>query len=350
LSNHINVRNKDLDNYLNVMKNQNYANENLSIVIPSFNRCHFLDKSLEVHIPFAKKYNVPIFISDNYSPDNTMKIVKKWQKKYNLIYYHRHPKTLQPDIHFEFALKMPKSRYVWLLGDSSKINNEVFLEILKQSQNDYDMILLNDKGRVKDIKSQLISDHEYLMVSLGWNMSQMSTLIFSKKLINHANYSKFYNSNFIQTGIIFDYLAFKKNIYIKWNQDFSINAIKLDRVKKISWQSITFDIWLRKWAQVVMELPNLYSDDAKLEMIQKHNYNAKIFSVRNLLILRSRNYYSLRHFIKYKQYFIVSIGSFSTTKFILIGLLPVTIIRSILKSKKLGVLTKLISFSGREVK
>ena len=77
-------------------------NNNLSIVIPTYNRADFLDYSLEIHIPLAKKYNVPIYIVDNASTDNTGEIVNKWMCEYVFLFYSRNKKNLGPDLNFSY--------------------------------------------------------------------------------------------------------------------------------------------------------------------------------------------------------------------------------------------------------
>ena len=133
-------------------------NNNLSIVIPTYTRADFLDYSLEIHIPLAKKYNVPIYIVDNASTDNTGEIVNKWMCEYVFLFYSRNKKNLGPDLNFEIALNKPSTDYVWLLGDTSKIKKEVFRSVVKQSEKVFDLILLNSAKRVFDIESQFVSE------------------------------------------------------------------------------------------------------------------------------------------------------------------------------------------------
>jgi glycosyltransferase involved in cell wall biosynthesis len=306
------------------------ANNKLSIVIPTYNRDLFLDCSLETHIPLAKEFNIPVYVFDNASPDRTKEIVSKWMMRYEFLYYFRNKKNLGGDLNFELALNKPDTDYIWLLGDSYKINKEVLVSVLEQSKFFYDMILLNDKGRVTDVETQLISDKEYLMSYLGWNMSQMSSIIYSKKVINNANYKRFYGTNFIQTGIVFEYLASKESIAVKWNKELSIDGVKIDGIKKISWQKDTFDIWIRKWTNSVLSLPSIYSLDSKIKMIQTHNKRAKIFSFKNLVLLRSEGFYKMEHYIKYNKFFDISLGSPNTFKFLFILILPVKFTRTLI--------------------
>ena len=57
-------------------------NKNLSICIPTYNRAKFLDENLEKIIPLCKRYEVPIYVSDNNSPDETYDVVQNHKKNY----------------------------------------------------------------------------------------------------------------------------------------------------------------------------------------------------------------------------------------------------------------------------
>jgi glycosyltransferase involved in cell wall biosynthesis len=298
-------------------------NNKLSIVIPTYNRASFLDYSLETHIPLAKEHNIPIYVSDNASPDNTNEIVKKWMERYEFLYYYRNQNNLGADLNIELVLNKPNTDYIWLLGDTSKINKEVLVGVLGQSKKHYDLILLNDQGRVTDVETQLITNKEYLLSYVGWNMSQMSSLIYSKKVIKNANYTRFYGTNFIQTGIALEYLACQESISVKWNKELSVGSLKKDGLIKTSWRNNTFDIWIRKWMNFVLSLPSVYSFESKIKMIQTHSQRTKIFSFRNLLLLRSEGFYNMRHYINYNKFFDISLGSTNTFKFLCIAILPV---------------------------
>ncbi len=298
-------------------------NNKLSIVIPTYNRASFLDYSLETHIPLAKEHNIPIYVSDNASPDNTNEIVKKWMERYEFLYYYRNQNNLGADLNIELVLNKPNTDYIWLLGDTSKINKEVLVGVLGQSKKHYDLILLNDQGRVTDVETQLITNKEYLLSYVGWNMSQMSSLIYSKKVIKNANYTRFYGTNFIQTGIALEYLACQESISVKWNKELSVGSLKKDGLIKTSWRDNTFDIWIRKWMNFVLSLPSVYSFESKIKMIQTHSQRTKIFSFRNLLLLRSEGFYNMRHYINYNKFFDISLGSTNTFKFLCIAILPV---------------------------
>jgi abequosyltransferase len=298
-------------------------NKKLSIVIPTYNRASFLDYSLETHIPLAKEYNISIYIFDNASSDNTNEVVKKWMKQYQLLYYSVNEENLGSDVNFVRALNRPCTDYVWPLGDTSKIEKEVLKSVVKQSKQSFDLILLNDQGRVLDIPTQILLDKNALFSNLGWQMSQMSSVIFRKRVIKKSNFTRFYDTNFIHVGIIFEYLSYQESVSVNWNQDLSIEVLTKEGIMKTSWHNITFDLWIKKWANFILSLPVVYSLDSKLKVIQEHNEKAGLFGLKNLLLLRSQGYYSIGHYISYRKYFGISLKHTPTVMFLCVALLPV---------------------------
>jgi len=312
----------------------NKKSTNLSIVIPTHNRADFLDYSLEVHIPLAKKYNVSIYVVDNASTDNTAEIVAKWMGEYAFLYFSKNEKNLGPDLNFEIALNQPDTNYIWLLGDTSKIEENVFESVVQKSKDSYDLILLNSEQRVFGVNSQLIKDKKALLSTLGWHMTHMSPLIYSARIVESANFARFRDTDFIQVGIIFEYFSCREDVSVDWNQDLSITSLRKDGLKKVSWQKDAFDIWIKRWANFVLSLPPVYSLDSKLKMIQDHSNKSKIFSLRNLLALRAQGFYSMGHYFLYKKYFDIALGKASICKFLCTAVLPVKFVKFFIRIYK----------------
>jgi glycosyltransferase involved in cell wall biosynthesis len=306
-------------------------NANLSIAIPTYNRSQFLDYSLSINIPIARKFDVPIYVSDNNSSDDTFEVVQRWMKTYDYLFYSKNEKNLGPDVNFELSLKLPETQYVWLLGDTSKISNKIFETILLQVKEKYDLIILNEAKRVKDIKSQIINDKDFLLSKLGWHLTQIACVIFSKELINNTNFYNYRDTRFIHVGVIFEFLSSKETFLAKWNQELSTEMLKIENVPKISWQEDTLDIWLRKWPNFVFSLPASYSLAGKKQTILTHNNKTNIFGFKSLMFLRSEGFYSFNHLLSYKKFFKVALGRVFILEFLLVACLPSSFVRFLIK-------------------
>jgi glycosyltransferase involved in cell wall biosynthesis len=304
------------------------SNTQLSIVIPTYNRADFLDYCLEVHIPLARAHNVQIFISDNASTDATKKVVEKWQVEYPLIRYHRNETNVGPDENFERALKYPKTEYVWLLGDAYQIPPEgidsLFKIISKENQR-YDAIVFNVENRVSDIAEQDYSNKNWLLSDLGWHMTCMSSLIYNTKIIANANFERYRKTNFIQTGVIFEYIE-NKEFLVHWKKSISVQPIVIEHIKKVSWQDRTFEIWTKNWINFIFSLPSSYELDTKLKCVTDHGIKSGLFSLKGLLNLRSNNCLNIKQYKKYSVYFPLTI-KYSKFTILIIALLPISILR-----------------------
>ncbi len=300
------------------------ASKLLSIVIPTYNRADYLDYSLEVHVPLARIYSIEIFISDNASTDNTSIIVEKWKAVYPFIKYYINETNLGPDKNFELALKYPKTEYVWLLGDTHKIpidGIKYVNELITEKNNRYDVIVFNAGQRVIDIETQDYFDQNKILSDLGWHMTCMSCLIYNTQLIESANFVKFYDSYFIQLGIILDSIS-KKTFNIHWIKDKSIDSIHLPNKIKDSWQNQTFYIWIEKWSDFILSLPSTYNQVIKLKCIKDHGVKSKIFSFKNLLSLRKANLLNYKNYLTYYQLLPLTIN-YSNQLILIIAILPI---------------------------
>ncbi len=285
--------------------NDNYS-ELLSFTIPTYNRSDFLEECLDAHIPIALKYNLQIIILDNASTDDTYEVVQKFITKYPLIIkYYRNDTTIDPDSNFQKALEYSNSEYTWLLGDSYRLPDkgiEFLINLLSSGKDNFDAIIFNLISS-SHIKSQVYNDANVLFSDLGGLMTCISCLIFSKKLIQEADFHEYKNSNFLQEGIILKYIS-KNEFKIQWIQEYSVESLNYQKKKKIAWtnQPIVFEIACKKWQDFIFGLPSIYTRESKLKVILDFGSLSGIFSFRNLLTLRKNNILTYDMYLKYKEY------------------------------------------------
>lgn len=276
-------------------------NNTLSLVIPTYNRARFIDVSLQRHLPILHQYHIDVYVVDNASTDETREVVGKYQAMYPRLNYHVNDTNVGPDRNFEIALTLPETDYVWLLGDTSSFNADAVKTItdLINEVNHLDVIVLNDAGRVRRIPAGPIEERGLLLRTLGWHMTQISTLIYSRPLLQQANFARFRATNFMQTGIIFEYLANKEFIKVWWLSHVNISGFKVEGVKKVGWLHETFEIWMRRWPNLIMSLPPAYTLDDKQITIKMHNRLAKVFSLSKLMRMRAHGVLSFKVFLHY---------------------------------------------------
>lgn len=279
-------------------------NKKLSIVIPTYNRAEFLDYSLEVHIPICREFNVQIFISDNASTDNTKEIFEKWKQQYEYLYYTTNLTNMGSDANFEKSLQMPDTDYVWLLGDTYQIEQKVLeYVLLNVPKAKYDVVVLNLANKLQ-IETKDYQDSNALLYDLGALMTCSAVSVYNKDLIRRANFSRYYNSWFIQTGIIFEDIA-DKIFCIHWTKEYSIKGLEHPTINKTNWSHTpkAFEIGCEDWTNFVMSLPPSYKLENKMKCIMDFGKVSGLFTFKNLVLLRTRGLIDIKVYNRYKKLF-----------------------------------------------
>lgn len=310
-------------------------NQKLSICIPTYNRADYLDYSLSVHLPKLKKYNIQIFIYDNASSDTTFDIVNKWKNEYSLIEYHRNNINLGADQNIELALKAPTTDYIWLMGDTYLIPDDGLSYILDLAlqQTVYDAIVVNLLNKVA-LPTNNYRDHNQLLGDLGALMSCLSCLIFHKDLISNADFPRYRDTNFIQTGIIFEYLS-RKEFNVHWTQEISITSLSNPNLKKSSWASSKkiFDIGITSWTNFIFSLPAKYSLEKKLSTCIGFGQISQAFTIKGMLILRAQGTLDYEIYCKFKDAFKISLA-YPTLLVLAFTMIPKRVLKLVISAKK----------------
>lgn len=310
-------------------------NQKLSICIPTYNRADYLDYSLSVHLPKLKKYNIQIFIYDNASSDTTFDIVNKWKNEYSLIEYHRNNINLGADQNIELALKAPTTDYIWLMGDTYLIPDDGLSYILDLAlqQTVYDAIVVNLLNKVA-LPTNNYRDHNQLLGDLGALMSCLSCLIFHKDLISNADFPRYRDTNFIQTGIIFEYLS-RKEFNVHWTQEISITYLSNPNLKKSSWASSKkiFDIGITSWTNFIFSLPAKYSLEKKLSTCIGFGQISQAFTIKGMLILRAQGTLDYEIYCKFKDAFKISLA-YPTLLVLAFTMIPKRVLKLVISAKK----------------
>lgn len=170
----------------------------LSICIPTHNRKKFLQYNIEKFIKLRKKYNFEVCVSDNASKDDTDAYMQSVVAKYNFIKYFKHEINRGAAANCDFVLNMGNGKYRWLLGDDDEIFEEglsFLLEICKERSENFIVVSGYRYCEHEKNNFMLLDDKNKILENLGYNMGWMSTLIFSKNILNKVDFSNFsYNA------------------------------------------------------------------------------------------------------------------------------------------------------------
>lgn len=306
-------------------------NQTLSIAIPTYNRSDFLNHSLATHIPICEKHNIQIFISDNASSDDTSKIVEKWKKIYPHVYYKRNLSNLGPDENFKSVLQMSNTEYTWLLGDTSEIHEPDLKKTLTliSSKEKYDAIVVNLMG-ISQHSSSVYQERNILLRELAGIMSCMSCLIYNRSLISTADFARYSNSWFIQTGIILEKIS-AQPFKIRWIQEVSITLLSNEKLKKTSWANTDkiFKIGLEGWLNFILSLPITYSLNNKLVACKGFGEASGSFTIKGMILLRAEGLLNYKIYREYREILKLSI-SYPRWVIMIISLTPQKLLKRLI--------------------
>lgn len=266
-------------------------NRTLSVCIPTFNRSEILDSNLKYYLPLLKQNEVSLLVSDNCSTDNTIDILKEHSQNNELLKYYKQDKNIE-DRNFPYVLRKNTADFAWLLSDKHRINKDGISRIKELiNQDDYDLIVTNHTMRVKNIPTKVYTDCEQMLKDIGWHMTDICTLIFSKSLIATTPFERFSNTNFMHVGGIFEALATKDSFKVLWLNENLFERLAFKNIPG-GWNSKVYRVWVESWSNAILSLPpSHYSIQSKIECLQKHNRNTKIFKLRRMFKYKRLNFY-----------------------------------------------------------
>lgn len=285
----------------------------LSVCIPTYNGVENLKYNINKLIKMQQEYNFEICVSDNASYDNTQQFMIEIVSKYNFIKYHRNEKNYGMAYNFDYVLNMATGEYRWLLGDDDEIVEENLgkvIQALKEHKPDICVVNGYDgKICIEKLSSNFIYNKNDVLSLIGFYMSWISALVFSKSSLKQINIKKENSNAFPHLISMFRYLNIKCQIY--WLDKICIQPQeKLQR--RYSNKIIIY--FLKDWYEVVEKIGDfsiesknefvLHSPLAKMRIIdvlghRKNNViNKKVYDeIRPVLQFYPQN-------ITYKLYFV----------------------------------------------
>ena len=279
-------------------------NEFLSICIPTYNRAGYLLQTLEAFLPQVIPFQIPIYVSDNSSTDNTIEMLSQFIKdRYPLLFYKTATSNLGIDRNIVNAVAMASSQYVWLFGDDDIPHTSAVERILNNLKNGYKLILVNassynsdlsiqiEKRRVKLSQDKIYgqSEHEQLLIDTASYTSFLGGLVIDKKLWDSIPREEYLDSDYVHVAVIFRYIVGHKALF------FAEPLIDI-RLGGASWANRYFEVELINWPRIIWGLPTQhYSDKAKSKICQK----SPTHSIKRILATKAYGYYGREEYSRY---------------------------------------------------
>lgn len=309
-------------------------NNLLSICIPTYNRAKYLDLNLSNLIDLCQEFDVPIYISDNHSTDNTKEIVEKYKSKYAFIDYRRLPRNFGIDYNINNSILMASTDYCWILGDDDQIDNSAIkklLEIIVHNQPDFLLlnareILLNSGEILREsyfntvLDNNMISENE-LVKNYSGMMTLLSACVVRRELWKKVHLENYSAKYYFHIYNVFHSLGSNPKIYILGDPIFTRFA-----GNKWQFKESEIDFVLHYYYPKTIELlPNTLS-----------------FKLKMLAINHKLGRMKIGTFLRLREERIITIYSFPKSYFYLMRLhLPLALFALFLSPKICGMIYKL---------
>lgn len=103
----------------------------LSICIPTYNRATSLEETLLSVLDQIDPVVDEIIVSDNASKDHTFALIKKYQKDFTFIVYHRWPYPVEAGLNLMKSIELAQSDFCWFLTDDDILEKGAIQKVKK---------------------------------------------------------------------------------------------------------------------------------------------------------------------------------------------------------------------------
>ena len=282
---------------------------------------------MESIIPQAKQYNIPIYVSDNASTDNTVEILETFEKIYPFLYFRSNNENLGVDQNMVSAALMASTKYVWVFGSRRILLPGMLSKIYEiLNESDLDLLVLNDLNLTYLVpESKKYSSAEKVFRELHRNLTGLGFQILPSEAWKSEYVLKYAGTEWTIFGLTLEFIATKQNLNV-----FFISEPCATSSGESHWKSKFFQTWTN-WKKVVYSLPEIYSDDDK-ELVIKNSVSylfvskftlMDVVSKFSLIDLRIKRIYNSNVFNAYRED-LTHYGNFSPNVAYAISKLPVT--------------------------
>lgn len=294
-------------------------NKKLIIVVPTYNRAKILKIWLEHHAQLMFLKGIRIHIQNNCSTDSTVKLLAQWKKKFKNISYETNNINIGPTRNFEKLLNKFNYEFVWLIGDTYLINNELINKILSKIKKHSPLFfIINLNDRIKILNDSYLRPN-FVFENISGVLSCTACVIYNKAKLGKINFKKKPFSYFAHTLYILDKLK-TYNLSAYW---ISSSIYNLPNKIKKNWSNtpLVFEIGSKNWVSTINQLHH-YSLGSKQKANRLFSKITNLFNWKGGLWLRAQGLLTVNKIRTYKIYLNESVGK-SYLLLYLIALVPI---------------------------
>lgn len=270
----------------------------LSICIATYNRPTFLKEMLD-SIFIQNCSNIEVVVIDSSNNFETKDIIDKYF--FDNVNYVKLDKKGGVDKDYDFSVITSNGEYCWLLSDDDVIHiNSLDVILSRLYSDDYSIIIVNAELRSKDLKEvyrnrQVIIDNdiEYFNSNTDFElffqntvnyMSFIGCVIINRNLWVSRNREKYFGTEFVHIGVIFqDFLP--KKVLVIANPYISI------RMNNSQWSERAFKIWFIIWPKLLFSFNRIDNKiiNSVISLIPTSQF-VKLFYYRALGVFTNSQY------------------------------------------------------------
>jgi abequosyltransferase len=237
-------------------------------------------------IPQVRSYNIPIYVSDNASTDDTVSVLRSFQKNYPLLFFRSNSENLGIDQNMIDAARMASSKYVWVIGARRILINGMLDRIYKiLEESNWDLVVLNDPGPIFKVpETQIYGSAKRVFLELSRNLTGLGFEILPAEAWNSSVVQKYAGTDWTILGLSLEYIADKKDLNVFFLADPVATASGTSK-----WIPRCFKVWtdLKK---IVRSLPDVYPAADKERVIE---YLANVVFIPKFNLMTTRRNLSL---------------------------------------------------------
>jgi len=198
------------------MKNSQPA---LSICIPTFNRLHYLKKSLDTLLPQTQRLGIEVCVSDNHSTDGTVGYLTEMAERFSCLRYGVQKENVGLDRNMLAVITNASGNYIFPIGDDDYLPEGAVEKVLKELDEDSDVIILD--GWHTD--AALLQKRRHLPPNIQgvtlsrpseafdclWDKMPFGSFLADRKCFAPAYSGRYIGTSHAYTGAVWDALAEK---------------------------------------------------------------------------------------------------------------------------------------------
>lgn len=305
-------------------------NRLLAVAIPTYNRAAILESNIRIMLPELKEHRIPLYISDDSDTSETSEVIAKLRSEYEYIYYTHNNPRLGHDQNFFATLSLSDCDYVWYLGDSIYLKPGHLNEILSVLEKEFDLVFLNSYAG--DVGSGAVDNNRKFLIERVWYLTLTGATIYGRKsreLALRAGRDRNWR-NFVQLGAILEYCG-SQNASLYW---YGTPVLGFNKNKRSYWTRNALQVFVSDWCALVRSFPILFSNDEMNTIIRSHAVHMRLFNWKSLVLIRANGGLAASMLRQYKSDFMTACPTNFYLAY-LISIIPVSIIRSIVRLGKL---------------